>query len=64
LEKNGDRAFSQNRLARVYFEGNTPQNVGELAFAGNLDSLIIYHKPEATGFTNPWHGYPMRYSIS
>jgi hypothetical protein len=53
----GDWAFNGcAALVSLTFEGNAP-TVG-IEWAHNVSStLIVYHHPGATGFTNPWQGF-------
>lgn len=54
-----DYAFRYcSNLAWAKFEGNAPNNFGDYVFAGCAPDFIIYYYKGATGFTNPWHGYP------
>jgi hypothetical protein len=44
-------------LTRANFQGNAP-SLGTSAFASAAPGFTVYYLPGATGFTNPWHGYP------
>jgi hypothetical protein len=45
-------------LAKVTFEGNAPPTVGSGPFAFAATGFKVCHYPTATGFANPWLGYP------
>lgn len=54
-----DRTFGFcSSLESVYFKGSAP-DVSSLAFHDTADSLTIYYKHGAEGWTTPeWNGYP------
>ena len=56
----GDGAFSGcTNLSTATFYGNAP-TMGTGVFAGSASNFIVRYVNTATGFTNPWNGYPTR----
>jgi len=54
----GDSAFEKcSSLAGAFFYGNAP-TMGYCAFNNCASGFTVYYTAGATGFTNPWHGYP------
>ena len=53
-------AFSRcTNLERATFEGDAPTvDNNSYIFNNASPSFMIYHKADATGWTNPWNGYP------
>jgi hypothetical protein len=45
-------------LGWAYFTGNAPATVLNGAFDACASGFTVYYASGATGFTNPWHGYP------
>jgi hypothetical protein len=46
-------------LTAAYFYGNAPTMGGQVFAQQGMDEIItVYYTVEATGFTNPWYGYP------
>lgn len=53
----GFKAFFNT--ANAYFGGNAPTTVTASGLSGSFSSsATVYHRASATGFTNPWAGYP------
>jgi hypothetical protein len=53
----GEAAFKYCvRLKKAYFYGNAPVLATEV-FYNCASYFTVYYLAEATGFTNPWHGY-------
>ena len=54
----GNSVFADCRyLKNIFFRGNAPE-AGSNLFYGCSGGLTIYYQDGATGFTNPWNGYP------
>ncbi|MGA3006393.1 MAG: leucine-rich repeat domain-containing protein, partial [Opitutaceae bacterium] len=55
----GDHAFEGcTNLTSTYFQGNAPElEVWYKQFAGTANNFTVYYLANASGFTNPWHGY-------
>jgi hypothetical protein len=54
----GDRVFFYcTRLTGAYFYGNAP-TMGDAVFFNCASGFTVYYRAGATGFTNPWYGYP------
>ncbi len=45
-------------LTAAYFYGNAPSRADDGVFANCASGFTVYYLAGATGFTNPWHGYP------
>ncbi len=45
-------------LASAFFYGNAPVVMGDFVFDNCASGFTVYYSAEATGFTNPWYGYP------
>lgn len=55
----GNSAFSHcSSLTSAYFQGNAP-TIGVNVFFSAKSEFKVYRKSWATGFTNPWNGYPV-----
>ena len=54
----GIQAFCNcTKLIAAYFLGNAPTGTSDM-FAWGAPSFTVYYLSGATGWTNPWHGYP------
>jgi len=53
-------AFSRcSNLEKAVFEGNAPEtDINSYIFNNAASGFTIYHRANATGWTNPWNGYP------
>lgn len=56
----GDNAFgSCSGLVSAFFQGNAPTSLGLGVFDGAAPNFAIRRNGSASGFANPWNGYPV-----
>ncbi len=56
----GENCFYYCGITKLYFEGNPPTEVSEIAFPGTSDQAVIYVRSENAGnWPDVWYGMPV-----